>query len=125
MLKVPNIGKAAMLELIVRSGLTIHLFANKHMPGEKDAAGAYREPQGGGYAPKKLSQKSWTVKGDVAIHPDVAFTFSGATSPDVIYGYVVKFGNIPMWAENLPEPFPVAVKGDTLAITPTFALSGM
>ncbi len=125
MLKATNIGKAAMLELIVRCGLTIHLYANKHTPSEKDAAGAYREPQGGGYAPKKLAQKAWTVSGDVAYHPDVAFTFTGATSPDVIYGYFVKFGNITMWAEPLAEPFPVAIKGDTLVITPTFALSGM
>lgn len=124
MLVVPAIGRAAMLELIVKSGVTLHLFANNHNPSATDTQGAYQEPVGGGYTAKKLPGKLWSVKNDVAFCPEQVFMFSGATKPDIIYGYVVKLGNIVMWAERLPEPFPVAIKGDTLTITPTFALKG-
>jgi hypothetical protein len=125
MLVVPNGGVAAMLELVVKSGLTVSLFSNDHTPSASDTLGSYQEPSGGGYSPRKLPGKTWTVQNGVARAPEQVFTFSGPTSPDVIYGYVVKLGNIVMWAERLPEPFPVAIKGDTLIITPMLALKSV
>jgi hypothetical protein len=123
MLTVTERGKSVMLDLIVRSGLTLALYATPKAPKAADQRGSYQEPVGGGYAPKKLNPKDWKTKNGIGVHPDVPFTFTGTTAPDVIYGYMVALGPVVLWHEPLPEPFPVAIKGDTLVITPTFALA--
>lgn len=119
MIVVPSAGKAAMLELVVRSGLTLHLFANDIEPGPQDTLGSFVEPSEGGYKPKGLMPKQWVVKNGIAAHPATVYTFSGPTQPSIIYGYFVTLGNIVMWAERLPKPFPVNLQGDTLTITPS------
>ena len=123
MLVVPSVGRAAMLELIVKAGLTLELFTNDVQPGSSDTTGTYTTPSGGGYASKKLAGKGWVVKNGVAIAPEQVFTFTGPIKPNLVFGYFVRLGNILMWAERSEQPFPVNLKGDTFIVVPTFTLA--
>lgn len=95
------------------SGIHLRLFSNNVTIGDTTVIGSLNEVSGGGYAAIALSAVNWAF---VAASPSTAgysdfltFIFSGAPSPNTVYGYYITdpSGNL-LAAENFTLVNPVA-----------------
>jgi hypothetical protein len=133
-LNAPNEGERRMLQLIVNAAtpedLYLVLFGNNVTPAENDTAATFTEISGGGYANISLAGASWSVANGnnaVATYAAQTFTFTGATTPNTVYGYVVKgkTSNTVFWCERFSDgPYPINNNGDAITITPRLELEG-
>jgi len=114
-------GRDVTLELLIRSGLQLHLYTNDREPARQDKMADYKEMTGGGYAPVKLSARQWQLNQGVAIYPPISFVFNEPKGNLTIYGYYVTLANRLIWAERLPQPLPVRITGDSVTIQPRYA----
>lgn len=126
---VTNAGEMALLSAGVgktaASSWTLRLFSNNKTPAVGDVAANYTEVVGGGYAAIPLVAANWvTVTGATTTYPEQTFTFTGPTNaPGTIYGAYIDMGggNI-IGAERLAVVFTPGASGDTVKVTPSFAL---
>lgn len=133
-LNSPNEGEARMLEFIVNKtapqDLYLVLFGNNVTPAENDTNLTYTEISGGGYANISLAGANWTVtpgNNAVATYSAQTYNFSGATTPNTVYGYLLKgkTSNTVMWSERFSDgPYPINNNGDAITITPRLELEG-
>jgi len=118
-----NQGEVFILECLINSGLTLHLFCNDIVPLEEDISAVYEEPVGGGYAPKALLAGDWVIsQGGPSLmeHPRQDFIFTGVPTPSTVYGYFVKtVGGIVLWAERGPA-FVVQQATDEYRVVPKY-----
>jgi hypothetical protein len=127
-----------MLELIVNkqsttSNLNLKLYGNNGTPGDQDnAVGTfwYTEISGGGYLQKVLDGAVWGVANGnncVATYTAQTWSFTGATTPNTVYGYYVtqNVGGRLMWSERFTDgPYAINNNGDAITITPRIELEG-
>ena len=121
-----NQGETIMLEALVNKtapqSLTLKLFTNDKTPAEGDAANAYTEATGNGYASVTLTPASWTATPGAPSqveHPQVTFTFTGALGS--VYGYflVQAVSGLLVAAERFSDgPYVIVNNGDQIKITP-------
>lgn len=133
-LNAPNEGEARMLKYIVNftapEDLYLVLYGNNVTPAENDTNLTYQEVSGGGYANISLAGANWTVvpgNNAVATYAAQTWNFTGATTPNTVYGYIVKgkTSNTVMWAEKFSDgPYPINNNGDAITITPRLELEG-
>jgi hypothetical protein len=133
-LNAPNEGESRMLEYIVNKStpatLYLKLFGNNMTPAENDTAASFTEVSGGGYANKSMTPANWTVANGnnaVATHTAQTFTFTGATTPNTVYGYylVSSTDNRVMWSERFSDgPYAINNNGDSITITARLELEG-
>lgn len=133
-LNSPNEGERRMLQLILNNtaqeDFYLTLFGNNMTPAENDNVTFYTEISGGGYANISLVGANWTASNgnnSFATYAAQTFNFTGATTPNTVYGYMVKgkTSNTVMWAERFSDgPYPINNNGDAITITPRLELEG-
>ena len=121
-----NQGETIMLEALVNKtapqSLVLKLFTNDKTPAEGDAAGAYTEASGNGYASVALTPASWTTAAGAPSqveYPQVTFTFTGALGS--VYGYFIvqTTSGLLVAAERFSDgPYVIVNNGDQIKITP-------
>ena len=128
-LVIPSVAEARFLSYILNRALTLKLYSNDYTPVEGSAAANFTEVVGGGYASKSLVGVNWSyTPGDpsYATYASQDFTFTGATTPNTVYGYYVVDGDgLLCWAERFPEavvPFNPA-NNTVVRVTPRFEAS--
>lgn len=126
---VPDALELEVINTLLNTALTIHLYSNDKTPDHADTTASYTEVAGGGYASKPLTFANWTI---TAGQPTTSqynavqtWNFTGPTNaPGNIYGYYVtrdSDGKL-MWADRfsgLTLPF-VPIAGSTVRILPKF-----
>ncbi len=130
---VPNEGEQRMLELVLNKSsgenLYLILFGNNVSPSENDNVANYTEISSGGYANKSLTGANWSVANGnncVATYTAQTFSFTGATSPNTVYGYALKQVTSMrlMWTERFSDgPYAINNNGDSITITPRIELN--
>jgi hypothetical protein len=133
-LNAPNEGERRMLQLILNNTAQddqfLTLFGNNMTPAENDTVAFYTEITGGGYANITLVGANWTVSNGnnaVATYAAQTFNFTGATTSNTVYGYMVKSKTTMtvLWAERFSDgPYPINNNGDAITITPRLELEG-
>jgi hypothetical protein len=132
-LNIPNEGERQILRLalnnVSQEDLWLTLFGNNVTPAENDNVTFYTELTGGGYANIQLTGANWTVANGnnaVATYAAQTWTFTGATTSNTVYGYMVK-GKVSMtvyWSEKFSDgPYPINNNGDAITITPRLELN--
>ncbi len=125
---VCNEGYVAILTALVRSGLTLRLFANDRRPHVRDRRQDYHEAAVLGYAPVPLDPARFTITapmhakdGDTparAVFDEVEWIF-GQPAGGFIYGYYITTADGTVVAvERFDHPFEVVNRRDRLAIIP-------
>ena len=111
-------GRRYALELLIRSGLVLRLFAVDREPKASHTLEHYREPEGGGYAPIHLPLDGWAFGKDGAAYPRQTFVFSGEAGQ--IYGWLITSQDgIVMEAEQFRGgPHKIARRGDRIEVVP-------
>jgi hypothetical protein len=133
-LNSPNEGERRMLQLILNNtpqdDQFLVLFGNNMTPAENDNVTFYTEITGGGYANITLAGANWTVSNGnnaVATYAAQTFSFTGATTPNTVYGYMVKSKTTMtvLWSERFSDgPYPINNNGDAITVTPRLELEG-
>jgi len=132
-LNAPNEGERKMLQLIVNNAsgenLYLTLFGNNMTPAENDNVTFYTEITGGGYANIVLTGANWSIANGnnaVATYAAQTFSFTGATTPNTVYGYMVKgISHTVYWAERFSDgPYAINNNGDAITVTPRLELEG-
>ena len=108
----------AIMDMVIRSGLRLCLYANDREPGPRDEASDYQEPAN--YAPISLSIQGWEFQDDEAAYPEQELEFFGAAGN--VYGYFLTDAT-GRWigGERFAEPFEVRIAGDKVQVTPRLA----
>jgi hypothetical protein len=118
-------GHRAVLDALIATGLTFHLYTNEKTPEHSDDWSQYIEPRLIGYAPVPLNAAQWTIQDGtpaIARYPDVEFKFlSPPQEPPVeIFGSFIISGGRRLYAVSpLATPFAVLNVGDALLLAPT------
>ena len=105
-----------VLQILIRSGLTLRLYANDREPMDGDAPLLYDEPAN--YTPQQLSELGWSIDGNEAAYPEHTFVFSGPAGR--VYGYFIVAAPDGRWlcGERFDVPFEVRIAGDKVQVTP-------
>jgi len=132
MLVVPQSGAAVLLEKGL-DGLTatvdLHLYQNDMAPSPSSVLGDFTEADYDGYAEETITPGTWAVflqgiSQAVAVGPGIVFSPTGATTPNVVYGYYVTDNTNTrlLWAERFAEP--KVMNGVTTGFTLVPAIGG-
>lgn len=121
-------GGRLLARRAVAEALTLHLFANDHVPQSGDDAASYEDVRAPGYEPALLDPQRWEEVIEAAEptieYPAVTFSLNGS-SP--VYGYFVLAAGTLVWAQRFPAeagevPIPVRVFGADIVVVPRFTL---
>lgn len=108
---------------------TLHLFQNDIVPSFATALGDFTEADFDGYAAGAAITWNPAVTGPdynaEVTGPAANFLATGATTPNVIYGYYVvdTGGTGLLWSERFAEPINIASAGDGFSVVPRFVLA--
>jgi hypothetical protein len=121
-LVVPTVGAMAILSWIAGQAapvhLTVHLYANDHVPGESDTLADYVELALDDYIPAETDPALWVVTardggGATMTYPPLSFRMVG---PGFVFGYYVTDASNSqlVWAELFKDGPYVAPAGPAL-----------
>jgi hypothetical protein len=120
-------GHRTVLDALIQTGLTFHLYTNDKLPEANDDLSQYVEPRLIGYAPVALQPQFWMIQDGtpaIARYPDVEFRFLAPPQepPVLIHGAFILSAGFRLYAISpLAAPFPILNIGDTLVLGPTLA----
>lgn len=123
-------GTAVALELMVKAGITVHLFTNPVTPTKLTPLADFVEPQDAGYKVQKFEKGKTSIKvGDpsTCTHDVMAFAFAVNLVPHTIRGwYLVCQGRAAVVelfkVDGEARPVVVTTPGSVITVIPTLTL---
>jgi hypothetical protein len=121
----------AFTDSLSSTGLSVHLYTNNVTPTRNDTLTTYTEADYTGYAAVNLTGQNaavWQSQGSAVQYTttQAAFSPTGTTVGNVIYGYYVSMATSPatlLGAELLPSPVSLGSPADQLIIITALGIS--